>query len=124
MKIGDSVPTSYGEGHVMNYREVDQIYAIELPFGSLYCTRLALLPSSNTGTTESSNTAMELNVAYEALENMRKLNLELSCQEKDIPCTPDDLEHHCSTCLLATIPTPVQPLQLQLLLSTKRLPKT
>ena len=51
---------------------------------------------------------MELNVAYESLETMRKLNLEMTCQEHFIPFTPQDLQTTCAVCLLAREPFPVR----------------
>jgi len=51
-------------------------------------------------------TAMELNVAYEAYEKMRKLNLELECSEAGIQFkanTPIDFDM-CTTCLITKGP--------------------
>ena len=45
--------------------------------------------------------SMELNVAYESLEQMRQLNTELKCQERGIPCFHME---ECQTCLLARDP--------------------
>jgi hypothetical protein len=114
----------YGEGHVVNYRADDHIYEIQLPFGRLYgpettilnptvvhrdlgnrlvddSTRSAASCSSSHWDDHEKQSAMELNVAYEALESMRKLNLEMTCQEKNIPYTTIDLQSTCTLCLLA-----------------------
>jgi hypothetical protein len=48
---------------------------------------------------EANSSNMELNVACEALESMRKFNLEVECQERGIRFTEEDLAT-CSCCLL------------------------
>jgi len=103
---GDSVETCYGEGIVRLYRETDSMYQIELPFATLYCGKESLSSSSredppSAATMDDDRTAMELNVAYEALESMRKLNTELTCQERGIPLF--HLEE-CHLCLLERTP--------------------
>ena len=106
---GDSVETCYGEGIVLMYRETDAMYQIELPFATLYCGKESLSSSSSSSSSREDphttimddTTAMELNVAYEALESMRKLNTELTCQERGIPLF--HLEE-CHLCLLERTP--------------------
>lgn len=93
MKSGDKVKTSNGEGLVILSRDDDQICAVKLPFGLLYCR--TTLPAINHDSTKQK--IMELNVAYEALENMRKLNLEVSFKEKGIPLKT--CSERCSACL-------------------------
>lgn len=97
MKKDDLVTTPFGQGHVHSYRETDTTYVIQLPFGTLYAQANSILPPQESKETCQIQ-AMELNVAYEALEKMRKLNLEVECQERGIPC--DDSQ--CSMCLLST----------------------
>jgi hypothetical protein len=108
MKSGDSVNTSYGDGCLTLYRELDQIYTVQLPFGRLYCPSRTLVSATTDNNHSNQSCVMELNVAYEALENMRKLNLEVACQEKGISFCAGDLDHQCSACLLATPPNPKQ----------------
>jgi hypothetical protein len=90
MKKGDLVETVYGPGFVDSYRKIDQIYCIQLETGAtLYCRNEALKLDS-----------LELNVAYELLEKMRKLNLAVVCKEAGI----EHVDHEqCSFCLLANI---------------------
>lgn len=100
MKTGDTVQTPYGEGKLLLYREIDCIYVVELNFAKakLYAARYNLkewrsdstIHANATGhsgeqpkpiTNSLTDNTMELNVAYEALESMRKLNLELQLNE-------------------------------------------
>ena len=52
------------------------------------------------------NTKMiqELNIAYETLESMRMVQLEMTCQELYIPYTKQDIETTCTKCLLERRP--------------------
>jgi len=112
MKTGDTVHTPYGEGKLLLYREIDCIYVVELTFAKakLYAGRANLhewrsdstkdayatgLSGEQPKPTTKDNT-MELNVAYEALESMRKLNLELQFHEMGFFGL--DLDR-CTTCL-------------------------
>lgn len=115
MKTGDIVHTPYGEGKLLLYREIDRIYVVDLAFAkaTLYAahdTLKELRPNSTTlsntpghsgehpkpsSRCQKDNT-MELNVAYEALESMRKLNLELQLNEMGFFAL--DLDR-CTTCL-------------------------
>ena len=107
-----SVETHYGAGHIVDYRPADQIYEVELSFGRLYGTELTLRRPLSGEMNESSHhdddhenqSVMELNVAYEALETMRKLNLEMTCQEKNLPYTTTDLQSTCTVCVLSRPP--------------------
>jgi len=89
-KRGSPVITPYGCGKVISYRPEDEIQVIQLPFGTLYAGRRSLSPP------DSQKSALQLNVAYESLEKMRKLNLELQCVELGVPC-----DHNlCTICQL------------------------
>jgi len=116
---GESIDTCYGTGIVQDYRESDGVYQVELPFGTLYCpscddddeeedrcsSSVVTMSSSQQQQQQQQQLAvsMELNVAYEALEEMRKLNTEVTCQERGIPCY--HLEE-CQACLLEREPPP------------------
>lgn len=102
MKVGDTIQTVYGPGQLVLYREVDHVYKIDLPFGKLYANKKALLndeaAATTTGNTQGKKkSAMEINEAYESLEKMRRLNLEVTCQEHGIPMVDFD---QCVTCLM------------------------
>lgn len=64
--------------------------AMDVPFATL-CTPYSL----QEGDDDASD--MELNVAYEAMEKMRKYNLEAKCREQGITCVDFD---RCTSCLL------------------------
>ena len=96
MKKGDTIFTPFGEGKVVLYRETDGVHVVQLSFATLYANAASIQPQeppSNQG-----SQVMELNVAYEALEAMRKLNLEVECQQRGIPC----VQQYCTTCLLTS----------------------
>ena len=42
----------------------------------------------------------KLNESYQALEKMRKLNLEVTCTERGIPFDAERYADHCTTCTL------------------------
>ena len=123
------VSTNYGDGHVVQHRLEDDIMEIRLVNGARLYTPSNTIRSTAgtaaiTNTTDDSldvsmqssvgsskmddyhndQSVMELNVAYESLEIMRKLNLEMSCQENQIPYTPQDLQTTCAACVLARDP--------------------
>jgi hypothetical protein len=125
MKAGDSLPTVYGSAILCNHREVDDTYVLDLPFGRLYANRetirrdaAAAATCESTTTTNattnigsisssSSKSSMKLNEAYEALEKMRLLNLEVTCQERGIPficLEATSSSSCCTTCLLLSTP--------------------
>ena len=99
----------------MLYREIDNTYSIELPFGLLYAHKSEITKCMSPASPKEQS--MELNVAYEALEKMRRLNLEVSCQELGIKC---DYEK-CTTCVLASPPEPSFDPRYPVLSSFKRL---
>ena len=116
MKVGDPIGTPYGAGTLILYRDVDDTYSIELPFGILYARRKEIkdfLPPPS----PKDQRSMELNVAYEVLEKMRRLNLEVVCQELGIKCNYEK----CTTCVLASAPDPVDDAAYPVLSSFKRL---
>jgi hypothetical protein len=123
--------TAYGKGTFTDYRKEDETVVVALSYATLYTARESL-EEWNTDTTSAvavadttplpfpwstaatpptiiePNTAfkkgvtMELNHAYESLETMRKLNLELKCHERGIYRAID--YHQCTTCLLEQFP--------------------
>lgn len=98
MKKGDTLSTPFGHGILVHYRETDATYEVQLPFATLYTNSHSISLQSQCLNNQAR--AMELNVAYEALEKMRKLNLEVECQQRGIPC----IDTQCTTCLLSTPP--------------------
>ncbi|CAJ1922271.1 unnamed protein product [Cylindrotheca closterium] len=104
--VGKKVKTPFGSGVVTAYRYQDSIYEIQLPTQATATSR-----SVNTLYTREvpekiqskEDDAEALNVAYEALEKMRRLNLEMQCFDVGII----HVDHgHCTTCLLSnSIPT-------------------
>jgi hypothetical protein len=114
------IVTHYGEGHIVEYRHDDQMYEIQLPFGRLFTgtepmsepgteDAVEISESSHHGQDHENQSAMELNVAYEALETMRMLNLEMTCRELGIPYTTSDLQSTCTVCLLSRPPQQKSP---------------
>jgi len=97
--VGSLVSTFYGEGIVQGYREDDRIYEIKLNHNNnskktspmLYTTTVP----EKLETRE--NEAEKLNVAYVALEKMRRLNLEMQCFDAGV--TQIDYDY-CTACLL------------------------
>jgi glycine cleavage system H lipoate-binding protein len=93
---GHLVATAYGRGFVREYRQEDEIFVVELSSGStspstttLFCKRESFDVPENTKKNQ-------LNEAFEAMEKMRRLNLELECQERGV--TVDYSK--CTQCLL------------------------
>jgi hypothetical protein len=108
MKVGDQIETCYGVGQLLSYKEVPGVYEVQLPFGILYANRTTVMAASDTAKAAridrddikleaSKKSAMEINDAYEALEKMRRLNLEVTCQEHGFFCVDYD---RCVTCIL------------------------
>jgi hypothetical protein len=103
--LGEDVETPYGSGKVIEYREIDGMYAIKLNrFGgssgsgsaTLYSTQAKAMSEAKKKLL-AKNEVMKLNIAYQALEQMRRLNLEMECFDAGI--TQVDYEQ-CKTCLL------------------------
>jgi len=112
---GKLVKTPFGKGQVVDYRSDDDIYVIDLHSNKNLdmnggTAAVATSPPTNTKlfckkesfSMEHPNLnrqkqAMELNEAYESLEKMRRLNLELECQERGVAHCDFDM---CTMCLL------------------------
>jgi hypothetical protein len=112
--VGKKVQTTFGTGVVLDFRSRDGVYEIQIEnhkgSGSNTST------STNTNTTATTTLysvqvpelcvkspaeiANQLNVAYEALEKMRRLNLDVQCYELGIHCAQVDYDM-CTACLLA-----------------------
>lgn len=116
------VVTPYGIGRMISYRDEDQTYIVDLKSNmTLFCKQESILASINAKSdpvtakgSNSRNHGMDLNTAYESLETMRKLNLELTCQDKGI-LFQTDLHHLvCADCLLETAEKEQQQKQIQL----------
>eukprot|EP00934_Nitzschia_sp_Nitz4_P005061 Nitzschia sp. Nitz4//scaffold79_size90958//63877//66120//NITZ4_005034-RA/size90958-processed-gene-0.118-mRNA-1//-1//CDS//3329558276//5051//frame0 len=97
--VGKRVRTDYGEGNVVSFRDKDQIYEVELckvessPHGFLYTPRVP------THIRTQREEIGELNEAYEALEKMRRLNLEMECHQHGVTQVEYDC---CTVCLLSS----------------------
>jgi hypothetical protein len=100
--IGESVQTSFGIGIVLDYRANDMMYIIKLKSTESYAAMAVLytqqVPSPPPCKSKQEK-ADELNTAMEALEKMRRLNLEVTCHEMGIYETIDC--DYCTTCLLS-----------------------
>ncbi|CAB9507985.1 expressed unknown protein [Seminavis robusta] len=113
---GKLVKTPFGKGQVVDYRSEDDIYVIDLHHhennNSSNTTQQQQQPPANNTklfckkesfSIEHENKSrqkksMELNEAYESLEKMRRLNLEVECQERGVNVAVDfDM---CTVCLL------------------------
>lgn len=102
--VGKSVDTSYGQGRVLEFRQSDEVYKVQLTNGKCgslaeASSRIALLYTKNIPTyiRTLQDEIDELNTAYEAMEKMRRLNLEMQCFEHGITEVEYD---SCTTCLL------------------------
>eukprot|EP00566_Odontella_aurita_P005332 CAMPEP_0113529984 /NCGR_PEP_ID=MMETSP0015_2-20120614/2691_1 /TAXON_ID=2838 /ORGANISM="Odontella" /LENGTH=633 /DNA_ID=CAMNT_0000428663 /DNA_START=178 /DNA_END=2078 /DNA_ORIENTATION=- /assembly_acc=CAM_ASM_000160 len=124
IEVGDSVETPYGPGRVEEYREEEDdeddggMYVVRLKGfgGTLYArgdvvrqttkeekkkTKKDKKKKKTTKKKKAKKSSMELNAAYEALETMRKLNLEVECQEAGIVVQKGgQMELMCKSCLL------------------------
>ena len=104
--VGEDVDTAYGCGKVVAYRGTDGMYVVKLKsngdhgngrdFATLYSKEIHVLSAAEKQEI-SKNTIMELNDAYQSMEKMRRLNLEMECFEHGI--TGVDFEQ-CTTCLM------------------------
>eukprot|EP00539_Tryblionella_compressa_P001806 CAMPEP_0178735688 /NCGR_PEP_ID=MMETSP0744-20121128/2028_1 /TAXON_ID=913974 /ORGANISM="Nitzschia punctata, Strain CCMP561" /LENGTH=803 /DNA_ID=CAMNT_0020388087 /DNA_START=77 /DNA_END=2488 /DNA_ORIENTATION=+ len=98
--IGQNVSTSLGLGVVLDYRSKDGMFVIKLNSQDSYAT-MALLYTQQIPIPYQTQTQLadELNVAMEALEKMRRLNLEVLCHEHGIN---GEIDYDCcTTCLLS-----------------------
>ena len=112
MDRGQRVSTPFGNGTISGFRDIDSVYEIQLPFGTIYCKDSSITKEAQdmeSAPTEFTNTgpdpisAEDMNVMYESLEKMRRLNLELACEERGIPFDENCLLQ-CSQCLLESPP--------------------
>ena len=104
--IDKNVQTSYGTGIVLQYRESDEMYVIKLTSSATYSPMATVYtPDTPTYIKTIQDEIKELNVAYEALEKMRRMNLEMECFEK---AGITDINYsHCSACLLQQHTRPI-----------------
>jgi hypothetical protein len=109
--VGEKVNTMYGIGVVLGYRKTDGIFEIQILNNGGQASgkdttnsssrSLAILFTSQSPTlfccpTEIAN---KLNVAYQALEKMRRLNLEIQCHETGI--RSDNIDYDmCTHCMI------------------------
>ena len=90
LKKGSHVMTGYGSGVVVQSRRpTDGVCVVQLPFGYMY-THPDVYPVRRVRTTA------QMNAAFEALEQMRVLNLQVECNERGIVYE----ESKCKLCLL------------------------
>lgn len=98
--VGKKVQTAgFGVGIVRDFRSADGMYEIQLDHGG---TKTILFTKKTPTVCPKSpaEIAQQLNETYEALEKMRRLNLDVQCHEQGIPC--DRVDHiMCTACLLA-----------------------
>jgi hypothetical protein len=99
--VNKKVKTVYGNGICTEYREGDRMYQIQLINGTSYGAMSAPVMYTQTVPeriyTQEDETG-KLNVAYEALEKMRRLNLEMQCFDAGVTKLDYD---HCTVCLLS-----------------------
>ena len=94
---GNKVMTSLGQGVVTRTRPDDGCCEVQLAFGKMYI-------NPRVHAMRKTMTMDELHAAFEALETMRKLNLEVECNDLGIP-----FDHkECKLCLLAQAHDQVQ----------------
>ena len=110
LRRGGILVTPYGVATFVSYRERDNVYKLKLPFAELYVEGDSIDPceddveqeeeaesSERSSSSSNDKKAMEINEAYEALEHMRRVNLELACQELGLL----DVDHEeCTACLM------------------------
>lgn len=98
--VGKNVRTTYGLGIVLEYRVDDGMYVIKLTsetnFAAVAVVYTQQVPTPHKTREDETE---ELNVAYEALEKMRRLNVQVMCSEAGI-CRQVDYDM-CTTCLLS-----------------------
>eukprot|EP00532_Pseudo-nitzschia_australis_P004729 CAMPEP_0168182598 /NCGR_PEP_ID=MMETSP0139_2-20121125/11979_1 /TAXON_ID=44445 /ORGANISM="Pseudo-nitzschia australis, Strain 10249 10 AB" /LENGTH=1044 /DNA_ID=CAMNT_0008103539 /DNA_START=194 /DNA_END=3328 /DNA_ORIENTATION=- len=117
--IGKKVKTTFGLGVVLDYRKGDRMYVIQILNNkndinndesqdfktsmNASAASLTMLYTMQTPELQCQRPAVlanQLNVAYEALEKMRRLNLDIQCHELRIPSHA--INHDmCTACLLA-----------------------
>jgi len=107
--VGKKVETAFGVGVVVNFRTKDAVYEIQLENstssdaaqkGTKNVTTLYSVQEPKICKPSQAEIANQLNVAYEALETMRRLNLDVQCYEAGISSAEVDYDM-CTACLLA-----------------------
>ena len=93
--VGSHVTCSFGTGIVKGYREEDRMYEIEIQAQD---AKTVVYTQTVPQKIQKEQDDIEaLNVAYESLEKMRRLNLEMEC----FSCGVSDVNFECcTTCLL------------------------
>jgi hypothetical protein len=89
LDFNTSVTTPYGDGKMISFREADGMFQVELAFGTLYAVRESLSRRSP---------GVEVNVAFDSLETMRKFNHEIECSDLGVECNHE----LCTTCVVTT----------------------
>lgn len=100
--VGKNVRTAYGIGVVKEFRLADEIYVVSFSKEGSNSLNLLYTPNHPERVKTQQEEIDELNIAYEALERMRRLNLEMECFEHGVTNVQYD---HCKTCLLSKDPT-------------------
>jgi hypothetical protein len=99
--VGSLVRTIFGNGICQNYRESDRMYEIRLTINDdIYPHMTPIMFYTQTVPEKretNENETEQLNVAYVALEKMRRLNLEMQCFDAGVTHVDFD---YCTTCLL------------------------
>uniref|UniRef100_A0A7S3LFR4 Uncharacterized protein n=1 Tax=Amphora coffeiformis TaxID=265554 RepID=A0A7S3LFR4_9STRA len=95
LQLNRAVSTPYGDGKIVSFDPESTVYTVRLAFGTLYAVSSSLVRRTP---------GVELNAAYQSLEKMRKLNLEVQCHELGIPYSDQngDYDQACTICLLET----------------------
>jgi hypothetical protein len=94
--VDKNVASPYGMGIVLEFRETDQVYVIKLTQENSYSPLAILYTQDSPARIETQQDQVDkLNVAYEALEKMRRMNLEMECFEAGVAVNFE----HCATCL-------------------------
>jgi len=107
--VGKKVETAFGVGVVVDFRTKDAVYEIQLENSTSSdaaqkdtknITTLYSVQEPKICKPSQVEIANQLNVAYEALETMRRLNLDVQCYEAGIASAEVDYDM-CTACLLA-----------------------
>ncbi len=103
--VGKKVETAFGVGVVVDFRTKDSVYEIQLENSDENSTKknvttLYSVQEPKICKPSQAEIATQLNVAYEALETMRRLNLDVQCHEAGISSGDVDYDM-CTACLLA-----------------------
>lgn len=95
--VGNHVTCSFGNGICKGYREDDRMYEIEIQAQDGKSVTVVYTQTVPQKIQNEQDDIEALNVAYESLEKMRRLNLEMEC----FSCGVSDVNFECcTTCLL------------------------